>query len=276
MSYSYHASAKRTISTANYQTYVHGILHPDRVMKEHDFVYIVDGFWEIYQNGIAYPVYPDDVILLPAGEHHYGLTPCQPNTKTMYIHASVSEGDGTGQPCAEAPCDSLIPLDTVIHCQKSPHVQSIFHQIVCTFWADAAYKPPKLSALLSLLICELAESLGDNATQSTIVDKITQTIQQNPQQFYSAKELANDYGLSEKTLINHFKNRYGKTLYQYQMDSKIRAVRYFLLSHPEVKLYEAAVNFGFYDEFHLSKVFKKYYGLSPRQYKQQYMSEPYV
>ncbi|MBC5757173.1 AraC family transcriptional regulator [Blautia sp. BX19] len=42
------------------------------------------------------------------------------------------------------------------------------------------------------------------------------------------------------------------------------AVFYFRLCNCSV----AAINYGFCDEFHLSKAFKKHFGLSPSQYRQ--------
>lgn len=33
----------RTITSANYITSVNGMLHPTRMMSEHDFLYILDG-----------------------------------------------------------------------------------------------------------------------------------------------------------------------------------------------------------------------------------------
>lgn len=44
-------------------------------------------------------------------------------------------------------------------------------------------------------------------------------------------------------------------------------VRQFLLTQPETTLREVALNYGFYDEFHLSKAFKKQFGVSPSKYR---------
>ena len=42
----------RTITSANYITSVNGMLHPTRMMSEHDFLYILDGTWEVIEEGI--------------------------------------------------------------------------------------------------------------------------------------------------------------------------------------------------------------------------------
>jgi AraC-like DNA-binding protein len=41
-------------------------------------------------------------------------------------------------------------------------------------------------------------------------------------------------------------------------------VRQFLCANPGITLRETASNFGFYDEFHLSKAFKKQFGVAPK------------
>ena len=100
-----------------------------------------------------------------------------------------------------------------------------------------------------------------------MVEEILHRIHTTPQTFFSASELASDYYICERTLNNRFRAACGKSLHTCQMEIHLEMVRQFLLSQPHTKLREVALNFGFYDEFHLSKSFKKQFGLSPAQYK---------
>lgn len=59
----------RTITSANYITSVNGMLHPTRMMSEHDFLYILDGTWEVIEEGIPYELQTDDLLILCAGRH---------------------------------------------------------------------------------------------------------------------------------------------------------------------------------------------------------------
>ncbi len=52
----------RTITSANYITSVNGMLHPTRMMSEHDFLYILDGTWEVIEEGIPYELQTDDLL----------------------------------------------------------------------------------------------------------------------------------------------------------------------------------------------------------------------
>ncbi len=262
----YRIDANRIIGSANRNVYVNETLHPNRVMREHDFVYIEEGCWEIYQNGQCYKLYPNDVILLHAGEHHYGLTPCSPNTKTMYLHVNCEEQDHTVM--SEEAARHVV-LDTVIHCRSSPRIKEIFQQIVYTYLSENPYKDEKLSVLFNLLLLEIHEHAAFATDKPNIAEQIVQFFQQHPQRFFTSKQLSEKFYLNERTLMKHFKNQFGKSLYTYQLDMKMEAVRLFLLNHPDIKLHEVALNFGFYDEFHLSKTFKKKFNVSPSRYRLQ-------
>lgn len=74
------------IESANYVTNVNPALHPNRVMELHDFLYILDGTWEIYENDTAYHLRNDDLLILTACNHHYGLLPSNAGNRHMYIH----------------------------------------------------------------------------------------------------------------------------------------------------------------------------------------------
>ena len=261
MSDYYNPVTERSVSAANFNTYIHGQLHPDRIMAEHDLVYLLSGSWEICQDGKEYTLYPDDVILLSAGKHHYGNKPCSDNTKTMYIHVNSDPLDGID-------ADKMIQLETLIRCQNNPRIKALFQEIIAVYWSTSGYKKEKTSNLFGLLLCELkACSETETHPCDRMAQKIVRDFQQIPQQFFSTKELAKKYNTCEKTLNKHFKDNYQKSVYRYQMDFKLEQVKRFLYEHPDAKLHEVALNFGFCDEFHLSRAFKKNTGVSPKEYR---------
>ena len=76
-----------SLESANYITFINPGLHPDRILPFHDFLYIIDGTWEIIENENVYNLHSDDLIILAANRHHYGKNPCSANNRHMYIHA---------------------------------------------------------------------------------------------------------------------------------------------------------------------------------------------
>ena len=289
----------RTITSANYITSVNGMLHPTRRMSEHDFLYILDGTWEVIEEGISYELQTDDLLILCAGRHHTGVRLCNPGNRHMYFHVLPTEAErcrnkqqglserkegcteqgkektqkNTQKICmdkmeaAESSEDPrFLCSHTLIHCQKEPKIRQYFHELISAYWGGDAQREDRLTLLFNLILCELsslqAEMTGGLGSNS-MLEQVRQKIYSNPQVFFSAPEMAAEFYICPRTLNNRFRASCNQTFSAYQMDLKLEMVREFLSHQPDAKLHEAAVNFGFYDEFHLSKAFKKKYGYPP-------------
>ena len=254
-------NCERAVSMADYSWFKTGILHPDRVMDEHDLVYLLQGSWEIWEDEIPYLLVPGDVILLEAGRHHYGRAACADNTRTMYFHMSLPYR-GVSPEAGEA------VLRTLIHCRQSPQVRTLFEEIIQVHWSASSLKAEKLSSLCRLLLCELAEcSDSDRTGGEHLMQQVLRLVQTSPDRFLTSAEFAQKLFLSERTLRNRFRSLYGKTPCQYQMEIKLQAACGYLRNNPNMTIREIAANLGFYDEFHFSRRFKEFYAVSPFQFR---------
>lgn len=263
----YQINLKRKMSDGNYNTYVCAEEHPDRIMREHDFVYILSGEWEIYQDDIAYTVHADDVILLHAGVHHYGLKPCSTGTKTMYIHFSQTPQDGY-QKSDDTTTSHVIKLPTVINCKKNSKVKELFADIINTHLSQNYEADVRINALICLLFLELYNCSNTTLVQENeVISNIIKQFQSNPNKHYTLEELSNLFYINPKTIDRYFLKLYKKSAYSFQRDTKLESAKHFMLMHPNATLREVAQNYGFYDEFHFSKAFKKKYGISPNTYR---------
>ena len=123
----------------------------------------------------------------------------------------------------------------------------------------------RLAALFQLLLAALwdAEHTPAPSPDEEFVQNVVRFLQENPHRFFHQKELAARFFVCEKTLSRRFSAVMGETPCQFQRKYRLEAVHAFLLSHPNVSLRQAAANFGFCDEFHLSKAYKQHYGVSP-------------
>ena len=83
-----------TVTEANFNYYATPFVHPRRNMSEHDFIYMLQGEWEIGQNDEVFSLEKDSLLILSAGQTHFGASACTPGTKTMYFHATCCNGDG--------------------------------------------------------------------------------------------------------------------------------------------------------------------------------------
>ena len=228
-------------------------VHPERIMDEHDFIYMLEGEWKIGQDSEIFDLKKDSLLILCGGQRHFGAAPCLKDTKTMYFHLSKEEGDGLKEN----------GLDILIDAAKNRNIKRVFRDIV---QAKLEGNEQKASVLFDLLLCELKEYENRNENNA-IGERIKSIIHQNPEKFFSNKELAEKIGVSVKTVETKFNSSFGITLHQYILRFKCEQAVLYFRSFPEMQIKEVAYNLGFYDEYHFSKQFKKLMGVSPLTYR---------
>ena len=262
-------SRQRRVSLCQFNRFATPLRHPDRVMKEHDIIYLLEGQWEIYQDGIAYMLTPGDVLLLRAGCHHYGSRPCETNTRTMYMHINALPGEVPGAANYEGE-ETFVQLDNRIPCLRYPAVKRVFEDIIHAYWSDTQ-DSLRLGALLDLFLCELAAAYrGILRPEDDLVKHLLYLFRMYPDRFFHVVTLAQEAHVSTRTLSNRFKIETGQSIYHYQINLKLNMAYAMLKEEPRRTLQEVAENFGFYDAFQFSRLFKAKYGFSPSRLRQQH------
>lgn len=255
---------KRIISTCNYNQHIR-TTHPDRVMKEHDLIYIRDGCWNISQEGIDYDVVPGDVVLLHGGCHHYGVKPCEETVRTCFVHFSMHSNDRVETENADNRDFWVFP--TVVHCNDNPMVEHYFSRIIYSYWSENEYDRKKASAYLDLLLCEIAGGKESVRGHYSMVDEIKLEIKKTPNRFIGVREFAEKYHCSVRTVSSKFKESTGCSLHAWQMKLKCQMADELMRCDSSLTLKEIAATYGFYDEYHFGKSFKKAMGHSPKKSK---------
>jgi len=85
----------------------------------------------------------------------------------------------------------------------------------------------------------------------------------------SAVNLGNVFGISESYLGRYFKKHAQETMQDYIMKYKLKLIENRLL-HSDLRIGEISREFGFTDESHLNRTFKKYKGSSPSGFRKAY------
>jgi len=130
-----------------------------------------------------------------------------------------------------------------------------------------------LSALLNIVARNIVqcgmEKIQDSSDNGTIF-QIMGHIQQNiyDPQALRAEAIASRFFISVNYLGQYFKKHTGETLQQYITTYKMKLVET-RLQHSDMRVIEIADELSFTDESHLTKMFKKFKGVSPKAYRQQ-------
>lgn len=247
-----------TVTCANINFYTVPFVHPSRTMEEHDFIYLLRGQWALGQNGQTYELTEDSLLILFAGENHYGVSPCEADTKTMYFHVSREAGDRFGG-AAEAPSG----IATRIDASNNPNIKKRFADVINAKLSGAQRKA---DLCFELLLWELSNP-QTHVKEINFAQKIKDAIHAYPEKFLSNRTLAQMANVSVKTAETKFKGAFGISIHQYILDFKIREAMSYFDRFPGISVKEVAYNLGFCDEYHFSKQFTKYTGVSPSSYR---------
>ena len=268
-------NVKRVIYEAVDVTYKDAAVHPTRISPDfHDIVYMEDGAWDFKVNGRVYDVGPGDVFVLPAGSVYEGVAGCIPKTRTVFIHTESLPEDYFDSECDNIRDDEKslhLPLGNVIHTGNDQTVKSLFFEMAMLGCSDDPKKNIILPTLFNSLICFLY--MCDQKTIVRTRDLVSECInimRSSPDRFFKEGEMSDLLFVSSKTLRGSFIKRYNKTFYRFQLDYKLTQALSMIKFDPDIRIYEVAYALGFSDEFHLSKLFKKKYGVSPTEYKKRF------
>lgn len=102
-----------------------------------------------------------------------------------------------------------------------------------------------------------------------LIRMITEYLDDNYIEPISLEELGEKFGISHYYLAHLFKNETGVSPMKYVMHRKIGEVQN-LLMNSDVSISDIGERLGFSSSCHLSSVFKKYFGISPKVYRQHF------
>ncbi len=118
---------------------------------------------------------------------------------------------------------------------------------------------------------QIAKKINDKKEEQTQsqIKRACDYIENNYDRDLSLSEIASSVHLTRNYFANLFKEKTGKTVMEYLTEIRMRKAQA-LLKNTELKIYEITERVGFNNSNYFAKVFKKYYQVSPHQYRNQF------
>ena len=206
---------KRKVTLAGTNIYRIPTIHPDRTLQENDLLFINEGEWSICQDDESYRLMAGDMMLLRAYNHHYSLHHCLPNTQTLFVHFSPMPGDQYGvelptQLSSDVVSGDRLQIATVTHCAEHSQPRTVMRDIIETYWSERQDKQRRMSMLLEVLLNELAHITYEaQMHKENWISNIIRLMYTNHSHMYSLSELAQQAGMSVRTLSERFRRATG-------------------------------------------------------------------
>lgn len=265
-------SPNRLVTLCGENVYPQPELHPDRVMDEHDLMYVYSGEWTLVQDETVYQVQAGDLIFLRAGSHHWSPAKCTVNARNMFIHMTCLPTDrcrvelSSTDAAAYYEGDSFC-LPTMIHCGQDTPVTHLFREIIDTYWSQRKDAVRRLHFLLGLLLNDLTGlALTSQQAGNEWSVALIRLFKEHAHRMYSIQEIADITGMNERTLSSRFRTITGESIHQYQLNLKLDDA-YRMLRDGGASVKAVAAHFGFCDAYYFSRMFKKKFGISPKAIK---------
>ncbi|MFL1896983.1 AraC family transcriptional regulator [Aquimarina sp. 2-A2] len=249
-----------------------------------EIIFIENGRGYHTINGIKTPYHPKNIFLLaPEDTHHFEVL--QPSTFTYFKFTELLFSSKVNLPDRKYWLQrieqllhhpNIIPGDVICKEDDRAIVWDIHDLVLKEFENEKIYYQEiisnAISTILSLIVRNISEKHnyeGDSKVASpSKIDQILSHIRQNVYDNERTKInfLSNKFNMSQSSISTYFRKKTGESIHQYVTKYKMKLVEY-RLQHTEFTIAEIAYQLGYTDESHLTKTFKKYFNMSPKQYR---------
>lgn len=250
----------------------------------HDFIEIViilKGKGHFIINDEKVLVSEGNVLILNPGTYHRSI-PDSPHTLTE-CYLAFTDVDFVNAP------PNFFPF---FHGQKMlgklpERVKKEIFQLCCSIDRESQSRNPgryfMLKAYLIQVICLLLrfdrqEEIADqhclagyefkSPNKKYVVQQIMKYMENHYKEKISLDQIAENMYLSPFYISKLFKSETGDTPINYLISLRMEKAKELLDQNSTLSIQEAAAAVGYEDAYHFSKLFKKYYGLSPLYYKE--------
>ncbi|WP_034256600.1 helix-turn-helix transcriptional regulator [Adhaeribacter aquaticus] len=257
--------------------------HPVHNHTYFEIIFIRSGTGKHFINENIFHYAPGDVFLLGPEDYHYfeidTLTQfCYIRFTEMFIKDHASQKHESWERTIEfllhtpyQSCGSIVKdemekellnhlLAVLVH--EEANRQEATHEVIM----DSLMK--SILSILARNIIKQGFAEGSNRKNSSSIEALMVYIRQHiykPENL-RIEHLATEFNFSQSYLSIFFKRHTGESLQQYILKYKLKLIEN-RLRYSNLSISQIAHEFGFTDESHLYKMFRKYYGVTPKHFR---------
>lgn len=278
MYYPSHYSAKQWLVSPEFPFNTSRTQHPEgHPVHTHDFfelVYVLRGKALHIVDGKKYPISKEDLFLLnPEESHGYEVSTSRgiEIINCFFLPSLVNDPECL-EPCYNSRRHKL-HLTGALNIKVRELLDTMFDELV---HKRVGFKQVIKAYLVELLVTlnrvfeqqEKEEKLGGHLSdfKKQAIWSAVKYIEENYKENFRLAEIAARAHLHPNYFCEVFKKMMGKTVIEYRNEMRIRESRY-LLRSPSFNVTSVSLEVGFNDLTYFERIFKRYVGLSPRDYK---------
>jgi AraC-like DNA-binding protein len=172
---------------------------------------------------------------------------------------------------------NLLPGDIIKEKKERYLIWHIHDVIINEYEGRKEFYKHNISNMVSTILSIIARNITRDFKLNTkrlqndkagTIDQIIAYIRQNvyDTDLMKVHAIADKFNMTSSGLSAYFKRKSGESLHHYILMYKIHLVKY-RLKNTDFTVSEIAYQLGFTDESHLTRIFKKYNDMTPKQFK---------
>ena len=131
---------------------------------------------------------------------------------------------------------------------------------------------PGYELILPGLLCDLLTQIGRISLHQTQTPRsrhiiaVTKYIKRNYQKMITLDDIAQNAGISKNYICCLFREELNTNIWDFINQTRIEQAKFYIQTAQNMAIYEIAEKCGFNDSGYFARIFRKYEGVSPREY----------
>ncbi len=247
------------VEIIGYNEYVWNTAIPTHSRTHGAIIHVNSGSGQIRVGDCDHDVGPGHtVIYLPTEDHAYSPAPSTVLAVTVVTFSVGSDSATTG---------ALRRLKTVRHFGVVSECRTMLDLIREAVGQNSEYSFQAAEFVVAGLLCSLISRVAPEPARPRITPLDAAMERFFSDRHVTLSEVAADLGITTEAIRRQFQRYFGDSPVHYFSAFNTRRLAVALLE-TDASLGDLAEEFGFYDEYHLSKAFKRHMGVSPSRYRE--------